>query len=99
MEEFWSAKDGQCCVLSDHVTREVYRCSSNVTAFVNSATRQAGLGSDKLAAVCLIMDDFTNNVTTLYKLSDDVAVHEQLYLFQGRRSYIHYISKKLVTYG
>lgn len=67
--------------------------------FDNTATRQARLRTDKLAAVRLIVDGFNNNVKSLYKFSDNVTIDEQLYPFRGRCNYIQYMPMKPAKYG
>ena len=71
-----------------------FKLIRTVLRFDNVSTRQGRLTRDKLAAVRLLIDDFTTNSHKAMVPGESVTIDEQLYPYRGRYPYRQFMPSK-----
>ena len=99
LNELWSVEHGRK-IFRQTMSLNRFKEIQSSLRFDNPETRQSRQRNDKLAAIRLILDSFTQNSQKCYMPGEaGVTIDEQLYPFRGRCRFIQYIPSKPAKYG
>ena len=90
VRQLWSPEFGPP-IFSKTISMKRFEKICRALRFDNPTTRNSMLARDKLAAVCLLLDEFVENSQRCYSHTECVTVDKQLYPYRGRFRFIQNI--------